>query len=150
MWLYEKELKESEKKSREMALDIPGMLDWAAQSQPKSSICRTRTAKRRGSKPRRSSCSIGSCALFVHVVRYRYDYINANLPYCQSPLTTMPVPGFFASFADKAQTAINATPLAGHLPNVGNPRPSSPDTASQPSANQAAAQGGGKSLALEN
>jgi len=62
----------------------------------------------------------------------------------------MPVPGFFASFADKAQTAINATPLAGHLPNVGNPRPSSPDTASQPSANQAAAQGGGKSLALEN
>ena len=60
----------------------------------------------------------------------------------------MPVPGFLASFADKAQTAINATPLAGHLPNVGHPRPSTPE-ASQPSANQAAAQGGGKSLALE-
>jgi hypothetical protein len=61
----------------------------------------------------------------------------------------MPVPGFLSSFADKAQTAINATPLAGHLPNVGHPRPSSPDPASQPPANQAAAQGGGKSFALE-
>jgi hypothetical protein len=60
------------------------------------------------------------------------------------------VPGFLASFADKAQTAINATPLAGHVPNISYGRPSSPDAATQPSANQAAAQGGGKSLALEN
>ena len=28
--------------------------------------------------------------------------------------STMPVPSFLASFADKAQSAINASPLAGH------------------------------------
>ncbi len=59
----------------------------------------------------------------------------------------MPVPGFLASFADKAQSAINATPLAAHLPHN---RPSSPDTAPQPSANQAAGQGGQRSYAFEN
>ncbi|KAL0951102.1 hypothetical protein HGRIS_007839 [Hohenbuehelia grisea] len=52
----------------------------------------------------------------------------------------MPVPGFLASFADKAQSAINASPLAAHLPSHG--RSSSPDAANQPPANQAAAQGG--------
>jgi len=59
----------------------------------------------------------------------------------------MPVPNFLASFADKAQSAINATPLAAHLPHN---RPSSPDAANQPSANQAASQGGQRSHALEN
>ncbi|KAH7931061.1 hypothetical protein BV22DRAFT_1124457 [Leucogyrophana mollusca] len=57
----------------------------------------------------------------------------------------MPVPGFLSSFADKAQNAINQTPLAGHIPG----RTSSPG-ADQQSANQAAAQGGHKSLTLES
>jgi hypothetical protein len=55
----------------------------------------------------------------------------------------MPVPGFLSSFADKAQSAINASPLAAHLPG----RPTSPD--SQPAANDAAAQGGYRSHALD-
>ncbi|KAL4261138.1 Eisosome component PIL1-domain-containing protein [Pleurotus pulmonarius] len=63
----------------------------------------------------------------------------------------MPVPGFLASFADKAQSAINASPLAGHLPNVGgHGRPVSPDASTQPSANEAAAQGGHRSHAFES
>ncbi|KAF5355872.1 hypothetical protein D9756_003816 [Leucocoprinus leucothites] len=60
----------------------------------------------------------------------------------------MPVPGFFASFADKAQSAINASPLAAHLPSHNHP--SSPDSSAQPSANQAASQGGSRSHALES
>ncbi|EGO20068.1 hypothetical protein SERLADRAFT_453364 [Serpula lacrymans var. lacrymans S7.9] len=35
----------------------------------------------------------------------------------------MPVPGFLSSFADKAQSAINATPLAGHIPHTSPPPP---------------------------
>lgn len=63
----------------------------------------------------------------------------------------MPVPGFLASIADKAQSAINASPLAGHLPNVGgHGRPVSPDASTQPSANEAAAQGGHRSHAFES
>lgn len=59
----------------------------------------------------------------------------------------MPVPGFLSSFADKAQAAVNASPLAGHIPGG---RPTSPG-ADQPSANQAAAQGGSfKGGPLEN
>jgi len=50
----------------------------------------------------------------------------------------MPVPAFLTSFADKAQAAVNASPLAAHIP-LG--RASSPGH-DQPSANQAAAQGG--------
>ncbi|KAJ3568073.1 hypothetical protein NP233_g5957 [Leucocoprinus birnbaumii] len=65
----------------------------------------------------------------------------------QLSTTIMPVPGFLASFADKAQSAINASPLAGHLPS--HNRPNSPDSSAQPSANQAAAQGGPRSHALE-
>ena len=61
----------------------------------------------------------------------------------------MPVPSFFSSLADKAQDAINASPLAAHLPS-GVARPPSPDSASQPTANQAAAQGGAKSHTLES
>lgn len=61
----------------------------------------------------------------------------------------MPVPSFLASFADKAQTALNASPLAAHLPS-GVARPASPDPATQPSANDAAAQGGAKSHTLES
>lgn len=61
----------------------------------------------------------------------------------------MPVPGFLASFADKAQSAINASPLASHLPSS-NPRPTSPDSAAQTPANEAAAQGGQRSHALES
>ncbi|XP_006454981.1 hypothetical protein AGABI2DRAFT_239474 [Agaricus bisporus var. bisporus H97] len=60
----------------------------------------------------------------------------------------MPVPGFLASFADKAQSAINATPLAAHLPS--RDRPSSPDPSTQPPANTAAAQGGGHRYAFES
>ncbi|KAH9486874.1 Sphingolipid long chain base-responsive protein LSP1 [Psilocybe cubensis] len=62
----------------------------------------------------------------------------------------MPVPGFLASFADKAQNAINATPLAAHIPASLQHRASSPDPATQPSANDAAAQGGAKSHTLES
>ena len=58
----------------------------------------------------------------------------------------MPVPGFLASFADKAQNAINASPLAAHLPSH---RSSSPDAAAQPPANEAAA-GGHKSHTFES
>ncbi|CAA7266498.1 unnamed protein product [Cyclocybe aegerita] len=61
----------------------------------------------------------------------------------------MPVPSFLTSFADKAQSAINASPLAAHLPSSHHARPSSPDPASQPPANEAAAQGGAKSHTLE-
>ncbi|TFK41096.1 Eisosome component PIL1-domain-containing protein [Crucibulum laeve] len=59
----------------------------------------------------------------------------------------MPVPGFLASFADKAQSAINSSPLAAHLPNAG--RTSSPDQSAQPTANDSAAQGGHRSHALD-
>lgn len=57
------------------------------------------------------------------------------------------MPGFLTSLADKAQSALNATPLAAHLPHN---RPTSPDATPQPSANQAATQGGLRSHALEN
>ncbi|KAG1801559.1 Eisosome component PIL1-domain-containing protein [Suillus plorans] len=52
----------------------------------------------------------------------------------------MSVSSFLSSFADKAQSAINQTPLAGHIPGT---------TADQPSANQSAAQGGHRSVTLE-
>ncbi|KAF9270278.1 hypothetical protein L218DRAFT_888725 [Marasmius fiardii PR-910] len=48
----------------------------------------------------------------------------------------MPVPGFLSSFADKAQTALQSSPIGQHLP--GHARPTSPDSAAQPSANEAA------------
>jgi hypothetical protein len=53
----------------------------------------------------------------------------------------MSVSSFLSSFADKAQSAINQTPLAGHIPGT-----SAPD---QPSANQSAAQGGHRSVTME-
>ncbi|KAF8807464.1 hypothetical protein BYT27DRAFT_7100068 [Phlegmacium glaucopus] len=59
----------------------------------------------------------------------------------------MPVSGFLSSIADKAHSAINASPLAGHIP--GYQRPNSPDPAPQPSANEAA-QGASKSHTLES
>ncbi|RXW19868.1 hypothetical protein EST38_g5969 [Candolleomyces aberdarensis] len=64
------------------------------------------------------------------------------------------MPSFFHNLADKAQSAINASPLAGKIPvpgsaSAGAPRPPSPDPAPQPAANQAAAQGGGRSHALD-
>jgi len=62
----------------------------------------------------------------------------------------MPVPSFLASIADKAQSAFQSAPLAGHPPaGHSSQRPSSPDSAAQPSANEAAAHGGHKSHALE-
>ncbi|PPQ88616.1 hypothetical protein CVT25_010192 [Psilocybe cyanescens] len=67
-----------------------------------------------------------------------------------SPFTTMPVPGFLSSFADKAQNAINASPLGPHMPASLQNRSSSPDPATQPSANEAASQGGAKSHTLES
>ncbi|KAJ2913389.1 hypothetical protein MD484_g7027, partial [Candolleomyces efflorescens] len=63
------------------------------------------------------------------------------------------MPSFFSSLADKAQSAINASPLAGKIPvphGSSAPRPPSPDPSSQPPANQAAAQGGGRSHALDS
>ncbi|KAF5311825.1 hypothetical protein D9619_003202 [Psilocybe cf. subviscida] len=62
----------------------------------------------------------------------------------------MPVPQFLSNFADKAQAAVNASPLASHLPASLHGRAGSPDPATQPSANQAAAQGGAKNHTLEN
>ncbi|KAJ2931148.1 hypothetical protein H1R20_g5949, partial [Candolleomyces eurysporus] len=64
------------------------------------------------------------------------------------------MPSFFHNLADKAQSALNASPLAGKIPvpgsaSAGAPRPPSPDPAPQPAANQAAAQGGGRSHALD-
>ncbi|KAG1755217.1 Eisosome component PIL1-domain-containing protein [Suillus paluster] len=56
----------------------------------------------------------------------------------------MSVSSFLSSFADKAQSAINQTPLAGHIPGTTS-------ASDQPSANQAAAQGGGnRSVTLES
>ena len=55
----------------------------------------------------------------------------------------MPVSSFFSQIADKAQSAINQTPLAAHIPGASPP----PD---QPSANQAAAQGGPRSHTFES
>lgn len=54
----------------------------------------------------------------------------------------MPVSGFFSSIADKAQNAINQTPLAGHIPGTA--------PATDPSANHAASQGGHRSFAFES
>lgn len=54
----------------------------------------------------------------------------------------MSVSSFLSSFADKAQSAINQTPLAGHVPGITN-------ATDQPSANQSAAQGGHRSVTLE-
>jgi hypothetical protein len=62
----------------------------------------------------------------------------------------MPVPSFLSNIADKAQATLNASPLAGHLPASLHARAGSPDPAAQPSANQAAAQGGAKNHTLEN
>lgn len=56
----------------------------------------------------------------------------------------MSVSSFFSQIADKAQSAINQTPLAAHRPGA------STGVAQQPSANQAAAQGGNRSHALES
>lgn len=56
----------------------------------------------------------------------------------------MPVSGFLSSIADKAQSAINSSPLAGHIP--GYQHSGSPDN-TQPSVNDGAAQ---KSHALES
>lgn len=52
----------------------------------------------------------------------------------------------FQNLQEKAQQAINASPLAGHIP--GTARASSPD--GQPSANQAAATGGSRNYTLES
>ena len=54
----------------------------------------------------------------------------------------MSVSGFLSSIADKAQNAINQTPLAGHIHGT--------TPAGDPSANQAASQGGRRSFALES
>ncbi|KAK7058910.1 lipid-binding protein [Paramarasmius palmivorus] len=60
----------------------------------------------------------------------------------------MPVPGFLSSFADKAQTALQSSPLGQHIPGH---RPTSPDASTQPSANESAQGWGGqhKSHAFE-
>lgn len=50
----------------------------------------------------------------------------------------MSVSGFLSSIADKAQNAINQTPLAGHIGTT------------DPSSNHAASQGGHRSFALES
>ena len=57
----------------------------------------------------------------------------------------MPVTSFLSSIADKAQSAINNSPLAGHIP--GHQVSGSSDPATQPSANDAAGQ---KSHAFES
>lgn len=54
----------------------------------------------------------------------------------------MSLSGFLSTVADKAQSAINQTPLAGHIPGTGQP--------GGPSANHAAPQGGHRSFALES
>ncbi|KAI6031777.1 hypothetical protein BKA83DRAFT_673496 [Pisolithus microcarpus] len=55
----------------------------------------------------------------------------------------MDISSFFSQIADKAQSAINQSPLAGHIPGA------SPGGTGQPSANQAAAQGGTRSHTIE-
>lgn len=57
----------------------------------------------------------------------------------------MPKSSFLSSIADKAQSAINSSPLAGHIPGI---QPSgATESATQPSANDAAGQ---KSHAFES
>jgi len=60
----------------------------------------------------------------------------------------MPVSDFLSSIADKAQSAINSSPLSAHIP--GAQRSNSPDPATQPPANTAAAQGASKSHTFES
>ena len=59
----------------------------------------------------------------------------------------MPVPGFLSSFADKAQSAINASPLAGHIP--GSTRPTSPQAAASSAGADSGATQTHKSHTLE-
>lgn len=54
----------------------------------------------------------------------------------------MSVSGFFSSIADKAQSAINQTPLAGHIPGT--------TAAGDSPANQVPSQSGHRSFALES
>ena len=64
----------------------------------------------------------------------------------------MPVSELFSSFANKAQSAINSSPLGQHLPGShGSGRTGSPDPVQQPSANDAAtgSAAGGKNHTLE-
>ncbi|KAG8219863.1 Eisosome component PIL1-domain-containing protein [Butyriboletus roseoflavus] len=53
----------------------------------------------------------------------------------------MPVSGFLSSIADKAQNAINQTPLAGHIPGT--------TPATDPSPSHTSSQGGHRSFTLE-
>lgn len=57
----------------------------------------------------------------------------------------MPKTSFLSSIADKAQSAINNSPLAGHIP--GYQQSGGTDSATQPSPNDAAGQ---KSHAFES
>ena len=50
----------------------------------------------------------------------------------------MPVSDFLSSIADKAQSALNSSPLSAHISGLQNP--ASSDSATQPSANDAAGQ----------
>lgn len=56
---------------------------------------------------------------------------------------TTTMSSLFSSLAEKAQIAIDASPLAGHVPKIIN------KPLDQPPANQAASQGGAKSHTLE-
>ncbi|EIM92971.1 uncharacterized protein STEHIDRAFT_117891 [Stereum hirsutum FP-91666 SS1] len=58
----------------------------------------------------------------------------------------MPVPGFLSSFADKAQSAINSTPLAQHIPGA---RPVTPNTSGGASGDASGNTGGAKNHTLE-
>jgi hypothetical protein len=53
-------------------------------------------------------------------------------------ILSMPVSNFLSSIADKAQSAISSSPLAGHIP--GYQQSGSTDPATQPPANDAAGQ----------
>jgi hypothetical protein len=57
----------------------------------------------------------------------------------------MPKSSFLSSIADKAQSAINSSPLAGHIPGYQQSGTTSTDSATQPSAND-----GQKSHAFES
>lgn len=87
--------------------------------------------------------SIDAIAAAPQSGRYKNNSCHRNRDFLAYPLVIMSVSSFFSQIADKAQSAINQSPLAGHIPGA------SPGGTGQPSANQAAAQGGTRSHTIE-
>ena len=91
--------------------------------------------------------SLNYLFLFIRTVRSPFPIQSVSAIYASHLYFTLSMPksSFLSSIADKAQSAMNSSPLAGHIP--GYQQSSNTDPASQPSANDAAGQ---KSFAFES